>query len=733
MGCTRTLGVVSLALAVQFSWTAWADEPVITSYSGQAAFLDAIGTPLIVEGFDAFPDGTVITTQVPGVVFSSPNESLEGYIPITASSLASAPSPPNILSGGFQHGSPGVRQVIVMDFTPGVLAIGFTLSSQTPDSAAVTLELEFLTGATATMSLREGFNGLVSDTRISRAKMSSDKPSGQDGFQKFGFDDLILGTQPDLDPPICSGDPVLVEGTLRVDGLATDNRSTDTGIASVALADGAVNATLVVDLFEPGAPAVGFRLTPTVATEEGDATVVASDLAGNTCGLPIGFCAVQPGPTEDKVLCAGNGIVLLVSNEVSSPGGPCICVSSLPGPGDPSYPPGYEVSPPEDPTPCRVLTIDSPISGLTEMVYKKDGTFDPSLRLLFSRFDGVEFPPFTDITEQVTEIADVIPDPTRIKGTGGWSQIKVTCAILSEICNGLDDDGDGSIDEGLPVGDPSVDADGDTYALCPVDLAQADCNDQIAAINPGASETCNGLDDDCDGTADDGNPDSVPCVVPDLLGACAASATTCVNSLLVCEQSVFPVPETCNSVDDDCDGTTDEGFVLGQPCTVGVGQCQASGSTVCSTDGSGTVCSVAPGTPSAEICDGLDNDCDGATDEGGIFSGYLQPVNADGTSIFNLKSVIPFKFRLATCSGADVSNAVATIQVFFYANGIVGSELENVGSAGKANTDGLYRFDSKAKNYIYNLGTKTLSPNTSYLVRTTINGTSQHDVVISIK
>jgi hypothetical protein len=79
---------------------------------------------------------------------------------------------------------------------------------------------------------------------------------------------------------------------------------------------------------------------------------------------------------------------------------------------------------------------------------------------------------------------------------------------------------------------------------------------------------------------------------------------------------VYPgAAELCNGLDDDCDGSVDEGFQTGQPCTAGVGSCQRSGFRLCSEDGLGTVCSAVPGEPSPETCNELDDDCDGAVDE----------------------------------------------------------------------------------------------------------------------
>ena len=77
--------------------------------------------------------------------------------------------------------------------------------------------------------------------------------------------------------------------------------------------------------------------------------------------------------------------------------------------------------------------------------------------------------------------------------------------------------------------------------------------------------------------------------------------------------------EVCNYTDDDCDGTIDEGFAgIGESCFVGVGACRREGTMVCTADFTGIACSIGPGIPSAEICNGEDDDCDGETDEGAI-------------------------------------------------------------------------------------------------------------------
>lgn len=193
--------------------------------------------------------------------------------------------------------------------------------------------------------------------------------------------------------------------------------------------------------------------------------------------------------------------------------------------------------------------------------------------------------------------------------------------ILKELCNDLDDDCDGAIDEDFPDKGAMCGNGGKGACaragvrVCSANGSGTECNAvSVSCVNnrlvDGSGndlgpcvETCNNADDDCDGRIDEG-----------------VSCNCQVNT------------ETCNGADDDCDGIIDEDVTSGctdccvaacckfdanggciENCTQyqDVGECDF-GDTVCA--GGGTVCVNYVG-PQPEICDGLDNDCDGTVDD----------------------------------------------------------------------------------------------------------------------
>lgn len=103
-------------------------------------------------------------------------------------------------------------------------------------------------------------------------------------------------------------------------------------------------------------------------------------------------------------------------------------------------------------------------------------------------------------------------------------------------------------------------------------------------------------------------------------GTCACEITREEFDLLEARVAALegsPTQEICDGLDNDADTFIDEDFPeLASPCSVGIGECQASGAYVCSVvNPQETVCNAVPGEPSPEICDDeLDNDCDGLTD-----------------------------------------------------------------------------------------------------------------------
>ena len=98
------------------------------------------------------------------------------------------------------------------------------------------------------------------------------------------------------------------------------------------------------------------------------------------------------------------------------------------------------------------------------------------------------------------------------------------------------------------------------------------------------------------------------------LGQCGVGIYQCEDETLVCLLNE-PSPELCDTLDNDCDGQVDEDLG-GEQCTLGLGVCQTDGLIACiNGDLSCQVDNMPSPSTDDQSCDGLDNDCDGRSDE----------------------------------------------------------------------------------------------------------------------
>ncbi len=223
-----------------------------------------------------------------------------------------------------------------------------------------------------------------------------------------------------------------------------------------------------------------------------------------------------------------------------------------------------------------------------------------------------------------------------------------------EVCNGLDDDCNGMIDEGQ-LRTVYIDGDGDTFGVddpatnmqacfAPAGYAEVpgDCDDMAGSVHPGVLDACDAMniDDDCNGTPNDPpmgcmctGTESRPCTA---LGVCAAGTESCSGGTWG-SCSIAPVTEVCDGRDEDCDGVVDDGvqvtcFADGDgdgysasgatptplcPASGGFGGCP-TGYTTRAPMGSAIDCNdtvYATSPAGTETCNAIDDDCDGTADE----------------------------------------------------------------------------------------------------------------------
>lgn len=219
----------------------------------------------------------------------------------------------------------------------------------------------------------------------------------------------------------------------------------------------------------------------------------------------------------------------------------------------------------------RAASGDAPLTGVFDFVYG----CEPQDYYLDGDVDGIgrdDFP--------LTACVDM-PPPSYSAEKGDCDDYrKTTFPGATEVCNLMDDDCDGQVDEDAEPVELWPDADGDGYYDLKTEMVgeakigcvglkgwaaePGDCRPMDATVNPGATEVCNGVDDDCDGSVDERVRPACG------EGWCRRESPSCDATRCVPGR---PDVERCNFLDDDCDGEVDEGDLCGAGRICGGGGC----------------------------------------------------------------------------------------------------------------------------------------------------------------
>lgn len=227
-----------------------------------------------------------------------------------------------------------------------------------------------------------------------------------------------------------------------------------------------------------------------------------------------------------------------------------------------------------------------------------------------------------------------------------WSPCSPLVSPSEELCNGVDDDCDGPIDEGLTKKIPCEVEETNQWIVYNDVLESSSCTrgwrlcvdgelTECQGFTGPSEEICDEYDNDCDGEINEELVVREECGISNI-GVCSLGREICVEDELICLDARLPEAETCNDLDDDCDGQTDE--ELYRPCETicnqGIERCEQGSWVGCTAD-----------SPREETCNGIDDNCDGQVDEGLVCPcqvGERRPCLAN-----------PCGYGLETCLGTD--------------------------------------------------------------------------------
>jgi hypothetical protein len=277
--------------------------------------------------------------------------------------------------------------------------------------------------------------------------------------------------------------------------------------------------------------------------------------------------------------------------------------------------------------------------------------FDDFSTVMFTYYADSDNDTYGDSNDSTQTVSPTPPAGYVVNNTDCDDNNSSVHPGAAELCNGIDDDCNGQIDDNIVFSTYYADADGDGFGDPAVDSSacappvgyvsnNSDCNDANNAIYPGATEVCNGIDDNCDGQIDEGVLSTFYADTDgDGFGDAAVTTQACsapigyVSNNTDCDDNnntIYPgATEICgNSIDDDCDGQVDEGcgnntwyadadadtygdinnFIVDNNPT------PPAGYVADSTDCNDANAAINPGA--TEICgNGIDDNCNGQIDE----------------------------------------------------------------------------------------------------------------------